>query len=78
MHRPEMWGLVQFTRRPADDAVAVAPIPGKSARDLALDFYYAQLDFFRTHRRWAGSLVELAWTPSTKSDYLSPIRVMKR
>lgn len=31
------------------------------ARDVAMDFYYAQRDFQRTHQRWALSLAELGW-----------------
>ena len=60
MHRPEMWGLLQFTRQPAGESVPVTAIPGKPARDLALDIYYSQLDFRKTHSRWATNLVELA------------------
>lgn len=62
LHRPEMWGLVQFTRRPAPEPVTITPVPGLAARTVALDFYYAQLDYHRTHRRWAGSLAELNWS----------------
>jgi transglutaminase-like putative cysteine protease/predicted esterase len=61
MHRPEMWGLLQFTRRPASEDVAVAAIPGKPARDLALEVYYGQRDFWKANKRWATNLVELAW-----------------
>ena len=64
MHRPEMWGLLQFTRQPASVEVPIAPIPGKSARDLALEIYYAQRDFWAAHRRWATNLAELKWTAS--------------
>jgi hypothetical protein len=60
MHRPEMWGLLQFTRRPAGVEIPVAPIPGKPARDLALAIYYAQQDFWKAHQRWAANLAELA------------------
>ena len=60
MHRPEMWGLLQFTRQPASQEVTVAPIPGKPARDLALEVYYAQRDFWKAHNRWATNLVELS------------------
>ena len=59
MHRPEMWGLVQFTRRPASENISVAPIPGKPARDLALEIYYGQRDFRRAHGRWATNLASL-------------------
>jgi hypothetical protein len=64
LHRPEMWGRVHFTRRPASEPVAVAPLPGVAARAAALDFYYAQLDYQRTHRRWATTLTELDWSPA--------------
>ncbi len=59
MHRPEMWGLLQFTRRPPGVLIPVAPIPGKPARDLALEIYYAQWDFHKAHQRWAANLAEL-------------------
>src|SRR5260370_14679092 len=62
MHRPEMWGLVQFTRRAPGDNLAVAPLPGKPARDVALEIYYAQRDFWNSHSRWATNLAELRWT----------------
>ena len=57
MHRPEMWGRVQFTRQAAPPAAAA--IPGKPARDLALGIYYAQKDFLAAHQRWATNLDEL-------------------
>ncbi len=66
MHRPEMWGRVHFTRGPAPEPVAVTPVPGLAARNTALDFYYAQLDYHRTHRRWATTFTELNWSaPAT-------------
>jgi predicted esterase len=72
MHRPEMWGLLQFTRQPAGVSVPVAPIPGKPARDLALEIYYAQWDFWKAHRRWATNLVELAWKPRQVPSGIEP------
>jgi len=68
MHRPEMWGLLQFTRQPASQEVSVAPIPGKHARDLALEVYYAQRDFWKAHERWATNLAQL----SLKTGAVSP------
>jgi hypothetical protein len=65
LHRPEMWGRVQFTRRPAPTPVAVTPVPGTAAPTTALDFYYAQLDYHRAHRLWATSLAELNWSAPT-------------
>lgn len=61
MHRPEMWGRLQFSRRTAGDGSAVAPLTGKPARDLALELYYAQRDFRKSHARWATNLAELRW-----------------
>src|SRR6266568_3862662 len=57
MHRPEMWGIVQFTSKPGNDSVA--EIPGKTARSLALEIYYAQRDFLNAHKCWAANLSEL-------------------
>ena len=62
MHRPEMWGIVQFTSRPSNEPVPVIPLPGKAARDLALEIYYAQRDFSKANQRWATNLSELNMT----------------
>lgn len=62
MHRPEMWGLLQFTRQPAAETVAAPAIPGKPARDLALEVYYAELDGWNQHKSWATNFAQLAWT----------------
>ena len=73
MHRPEMWGTVQFTSRPRSESISVAPLPGKAARDLALEIYYAQRDFSKTHQRWATNLSELNWTTNkSQSDLKIP------
>lgn len=68
MHRPEMWGVLQFTRLPANRPIAVAPIPAKAARDTLLEIYYAQRDFFKTHERWAATLEELGWPSRVGAD----------
>jgi hypothetical protein len=62
MHRPEMWSLVQFTTRPATESISVAPIAGRTSRDLVLGVYYAERDFWKEHRRWATNLTELGET----------------
>jgi hypothetical protein len=61
MHRPEMWGLIQFTREQGNASIDIAPVPGKPARDLALEIYHSQRDFWNSHNRWAQDLVELGW-----------------
>lgn len=60
MHRPEMWGRLQFTRE-LNGAAPVAQIPGKAARDAALEVYHMQRDYWEGHRRWAQNLNELGW-----------------
>ncbi|HUC84379.1 MAG TPA: sugar-binding protein, partial [Candidatus Acidoferrales bacterium] len=62
MHRPEMWGLLQFTSRPPAENVPAAAIPGKPARDLALGIYYAEFDFWKQHKAWATNFAQLGWT----------------
>ncbi|HEX5218165.1 MAG TPA: carbohydrate-binding family 9-like protein [Verrucomicrobiae bacterium] len=64
MHRPEMWGIVQFTSRPAKEVIQVTPLPGKAARDCALEIYHAQRDFNKANQRWATNLAGLNWTAS--------------
>jgi transglutaminase-like putative cysteine protease/predicted esterase len=61
MHRPEMWGLLQFTRGQNSDTASVVPIAGKTARDTVLEVYHAQRDFWNMHTRWATNLIELGW-----------------
>jgi predicted esterase len=74
MHRPEMWALIQFTSHPATENVAVKEIPGKPARDLALEFYYAQLDFWHAHKAWATNFTELGWTtPELRAGVDAPV-----
>lgn len=63
MHRPEMWGRVLFSGKPASFAVVLPPVPGADARRLALDLYYAQLDHRRAHGRWSVALADLKWNP---------------
>ena len=60
MHRPEMWGLLQFSGgQPASKKASVVALPGKAGRDLALAIYYAQRDFWKQHQRWSTNLDEL-------------------
>ncbi len=60
MHRPEMWGRLQFTRRPSPPRTTVTGVPGAPARELVLGVYYTQRDFWKAHQRWATNLSELA------------------
>jgi hypothetical protein len=58
MHRPETWGYVQFTSRPAGE-VTVAPDPSWPARVWLHRAYYAQREHRRAHGRWTASIDEL-------------------
>lgn len=58
MHRPEKWGAVQFTRKPARQ-VSYDPDPSLPARDLLHGVYYAQREFLSRKGRWASTLSEL-------------------
>jgi len=71
MHRPEMWGIVQFTYEPG--AVSVAPIPCKPARDLALEVYYAQREYHKAHARWAAGLGELGLSVDLPISIEAPV-----
>lgn len=72
MHRPEMWGQLQFTRKSAASSSTVSPIRAKSARDAALEIYYAQRDFRKAHERWATNLDELGWNSTRLPPGVEP------
>jgi hypothetical protein len=74
MHRPEEWGYVQFSTKPAgaDAFVADASLP---ARRWLQQVYYAQREFQKAHRRWATTLGELALSPPSTND-LSDVSLM--
>jgi hypothetical protein len=58
MHRPEMFGYVQFsTAKPGTDTFHLDPT--FAARVFLHGLYYAQRDFNGKNGRWAGSLQEL-------------------
>jgi hypothetical protein len=58
MHWPELWGYVQFTRKPAGIAPFV-PDGSWNARVALLRIYHAQIEFFKQNQRWAGTKQEL-------------------
>jgi hypothetical protein len=58
MHRPEMWGYVQFsTAEPG--RTAFRPDPTWSARQYLHAIYAAQKSYHQKHGRWAGSVNDL-------------------
>jgi len=58
MHWPEMWGFVQFTRKPVG-TVQVTPDPSWNARTALLRVYHAQKNYNEEHKKWAGTREEL-------------------
>ena len=67
MHRPEMWGVLQFTAR-NDSEISPSGSASKTARETILAVYYAQRDFWNSHQRWATNFSELAsagWVQSS-------------
>ncbi len=71
MHRPERWGLLQFsTARPG--SVAFQPDPAQPARDILHRIYYAQRDYHAKEGRWARSLEALGLTDLKHPSLMGP------
>ncbi|HEY3296513.1 MAG TPA: carbohydrate-binding family 9-like protein [bacterium] len=52
MHRPEMWGLVQFsTRAPGADSLRADPFA--DARRVLHELYYVEKEYYDRHQVWA-------------------------
>jgi len=62
MHRPEMWGVVQFSTEPPGKA-SFQPDPSLPARRWLQSVYYAERAYRQAHGRWAATLVELGVVP---------------
>jgi Carbohydrate family 9 binding domain-like len=58
MHKPELWGYVQFTRGQPGSVKFVPDAMGE-ARHLLHQVYYQQQAARQKEKRWAGSLAEL-------------------
>lgn len=59
MHRPELWGVLQFEHNAAPDAKAGPDVDWPSKVAL-LDVYYAQRLYREATKKWATKLPELA------------------
>ena len=57
MHRPEMWGYVQFSD--GKTATTFRPDCSRPARVALMTVYHHQKSYIRRHKKWAGSLKEL-------------------
>jgi hypothetical protein len=52
MHRPEMWGFVQFSK--GDSTTAILPDSLGTARRVLHSTYYAEMDYFKAHQKWTA------------------------
>jgi WD40 repeat protein/serine/threonine protein kinase len=89
MHRPELWGYVQFsTAAPspsplpprgrgkgegAPGTTAFRPDPGGPAKHLLHQIYYAQRAYHKEHKRYAGTLAELKRDGLRHESLLAPL-----
>jgi hypothetical protein len=76
MHRPELWGYVQFTRKPAG-TVAFVPDRTWDARVALLRVYYAQRAFFEQRKRWADTSEELKDFPVSAPAGSPPLLIQR-
>jgi hypothetical protein len=69
MHRPEQWGILQFSTL-HEGAVAVDPSPGFEQRRELIDIWEAQHRYRSKHGRWAKTLDELEITKQGVEMYV--------
>ena len=74
MHRPERWGIVQFSTDPPG-ATAFVPDPGQPARDYLHRVYYAQRDYRKVHGQYARSPAGIGATIGRAERQLSAARL---
>ncbi len=70
MHRPELWGYVQFTKS-AGGKTEFYPDQSLPARNALIQIYYAQKRYYDKWKRWASSLEDLDVEIPTESDVLT-------
>jgi hypothetical protein len=70
MHRPERWGIVQFSSGPAE----FRPDESLPIRELLHRVYYAQRDFYDTKKRYAPDPRELGFAEDSVQLYTTPTR----
>jgi hypothetical protein len=56
MHRPELWGILQFTTSAGRGKIL--PDPSFPARALLMSVYYAQVEYRKSHGAWATRIEE--------------------
>lgn len=59
MHMPEMWGYLQFSQIEAGSGTESFAADGDADRKWALRMiYYAEIEYFKKHKKYASSLAE--------------------
>jgi hypothetical protein len=76
MHKPELWGYVQFTAK-KPGTVTFAPDVTGPARHAVHQVYYAQRAFQQKNKRWAGSLEELGLKDAKFEGIEGPVTLEK-
>ena len=64
MHRPERWGIVQFSSEMPGKAEYKAET-SLAVRDLLMEVYHRQKSYQTKNGKWATSLVELEFNPTS-------------
>lgn len=73
MHRPETWGYVQFSSKPAGAKVEFVPDPAAPVRYLLHKVLYAQEQYHLTHKRYARTLEALGLDELVDPTLAKPI-----
>jgi hypothetical protein len=68
MHRPERWGIVQFSNAPPA-TVTFQGDPAQPARDYLNRVYYGQRDYHKVHGRYSVNLLGLGTGLSELLDH---------
>ncbi len=74
MHRPETWGVVQFSTAPVGKA-EYRPDPAGPARHLVHRVYYAERAYHAKHGRWAEKLEQLELKDFTDPNVDGPVKL---
>jgi len=76
MHRPEMWGYLQFSPLPPGRALAAPRVDhALPAKNALHDIYYAQKAYHAATGAWASSTLQLNFPNATHPDLVGPPRL---
>ncbi len=75
MHRPERWGVLQFTTKPPGEHVPFVMDPTMPARDLLMSVYHRQRAYRGKFGRWAKNVEELGMEGMAHESVTGPIAI---